>query len=228
MRTVAAVMAVGAGRRAGAAGVQPLESLAGRAIIEHSLAAFEAAPGTDEIVVVIGPELTAQVDKRLSENDYRKVSRVIEGGRSYAESVLRAVQAIDAPECNILLHDAARPLVGQRVIADCILALETHDAACAAIPSSDTVVAVENGLVSERPPRDRLRRRQTPQGFRLSVLRRAYQLGYADPAAPATDACGTVLHYLPETEVVVVAGSERNIEITSPADVAIAETLLAS
>jgi 2-C-methyl-D-erythritol 4-phosphate cytidylyltransferase len=79
------------------------------------------------------------------------------------------------------------------------------------------------------PRRDSLVRCQTPQGFRLSVIRRAHELAAADPAfagLPATDDCGIVLRYLPEVDVRVVPGSERNIKITYPRDLGIAETLL--
>ena len=129
----------------------------------------------------------------------------------------------------MLFHDAARPLLDQRIICDCLRALATDRAIGVAVPSSDTIVEVSDGVVTGMPRRDALARCQTPQGFRLSVIRRAYQLADADPGfaqRPATDDCGIVLRYLPEVAVRIVPGSERNIKITYPADLALAETLL--
>jgi len=107
--------------------------------------------------------------------------------------------------------------------------LATDRAIGVAVPSSDTIVEVSDGVVTGMPRRDALARCQTPQGFRLSVIRRAYQLADADPGfaqRPATDDCGIVLRYLPEVAVRIVPGSERNIKITYPGDLALAETLL--
>jgi 2-C-methyl-D-erythritol 4-phosphate cytidylyltransferase len=98
-----------------------------------------------------------------------------------------------------------------------------------AVPSSDTIIEVSNGVVTGMPQRDALARCQTPQGFRLSVIRRAYELADADPAfaqRTATDDCGVVLRYLPEVPVRIVPGSERNIKITYPGDLDVAEALL--
>jgi 2-C-methyl-D-erythritol 4-phosphate cytidylyltransferase len=225
MRTVAVVLA-DADRVFGMAVPKPLASLAGKAVIEYSVAAFETANGVDEVVVVVPAGLTAQVEKVVANGAYPKVAAVIEGGRTRPDCARQAIRALGGTECDVLFHDANRPLVGQRVIAECVLALRTHEAVCAAIPSSDTVVAVKGGLVASRPPRDRLRRRQTPQGFRLSVIRRGYERALADPDFIPTDDCGVVLRYLPEVPVRVVAGSEHNIKVTHPRDLAIAEILL--
>jgi 2-C-methyl-D-erythritol 4-phosphate cytidylyltransferase len=98
------------------------------------------------------------------------------------------------------------------------------------VPTADTIVEVTDGVMTSIPPRESLARCQTPQGFRLSVIRRAHELAVADPGADAftpTDDCGIVLRYLPDVPVVVVAGSERNLKITYPGDFRIAELLLA-
>jgi 2-C-methyl-D-erythritol 4-phosphate cytidylyltransferase len=100
-----------------------------------------------------------------------------------------------------------------------------------AVPASDTIVVVEDGVMTGMPRRDTLRRCQTPQGFRLSVIRKAHELALADPAfadLTATDDCGVVLRYLPDVPVAVVPGSERNIKITYPGDLSIAEVLLSA
>ena len=128
----------------------------------------------------------------------------------------------------MLLHDAARPLVDQRIIADCVAALQVHDAAGVAVATSDTIVIAEDGIMHSVPPRETLFRCQTPQCFRLSVISRAHELAAADPDFAPTDDCGVVLRYLPEVKVHVVPGSEQNIKVTYPHDLAVAEALLSA
>jgi 2-C-methyl-D-erythritol 4-phosphate cytidylyltransferase len=242
MRMVAVVLGGGVGQRLGAGMPKQLLTLGGRTLIERCVAAFEAAPGVDEILVVMARGYTGQVRELLA--GYRKVTAVIEGGATRPESTRAALAAVadggggglagraggaggaDGADCGVLLHDAARPLVDQRIIADCVAALQVHDAAGVAVPASDTMVITENGVMHSVPPRERLFRCQTPQCFRLSVIARAHELAAADPEFAPTDDCGVVLRYLPGTPVHIVPGSERNMKVTYPHDLALAEALL--
>jgi len=230
MRTVAVVLAGGMGHRFGGDRPKQLHVLAGRTLVEHSVAAFEQAPGVAAITIVMPPGLASQAKEQFADSGhYPKVTEVIEGGVARTDSTRCAIAALGEGECNVLFHDAARPLLDQRIIADCISALGTDQAIGVAIPSSDTIVEVADGMVTRMPRRETLARCQTPQGFRLSVIRRAYQLADADPAfgqRPATDDCGIVLRYLPDVPVRLVPGSERNIKITYPGDLEVAEALL--
>ena len=231
MRTVAVVLAAGSGLRFGAAVPKQLLPLAGRALLEHSVSAFEQAPGVDAILVVMAPGHAGQVRELLTDRDYGKVTGVIEGGVTRPESTRRAIGELGSTECNVLFHDAARPLLDQQTIARCVAALHDHQAVGVAVPASDTIVVVRDGVMTNMPHRDTLRRCQTPQGFRLSVIRQAHQLALADPGyadLAATDDCGVVLRYLPEVPVAVVSGSERNIKITYPDDLSVAEALLSA
>ncbi|NJP93208.1 bifunctional cytidylyltransferase/SDR family oxidoreductase [Nonomuraea sp. FMUSA5-5] len=229
LRSVGVLLAGGVGQRVGLGTPKQLIEVAGRTIIEHSLAVFEAAPEIDEIVVLMTPGYADRVREIVARGGYRKVSKVVDGGSSRTESTWRALAALGTDECNVLLHDAVRPLLEPRIITECVRALETHEAVNVAIPSSDTVlVATPEGAIGEVLDRSRLRRSQTPQCFRLSVIRRAYELAMADPGfagLPATDDCGVVLRYLPEVPIHLVAGSERNIKVTHPADLHIADLL---
>jgi 2-C-methyl-D-erythritol 4-phosphate cytidylyltransferase len=187
----------------------------------------------DEILIVMAAGFTGQARDILEAGGYAKVTDVIEGGTARPDSAQRAIAAISvtAGDCNVLLHDAARPLLDQRIIADCLGALEADQAVGVAIPSSDTIVEVSDAVMRGMPPRESLRRCQTPQGFRLSVIRKAYELAGADPgfaAFTATDDCGIVLRYLPGVPIRVVPGSERNIKITYPGDLEVATVLLRS
>jgi 2-C-methyl-D-erythritol 4-phosphate cytidylyltransferase len=237
MRTVALIVAAtdgpgssdpvsadpGGSERAGGAGSDSaralLAPLAGRPVAEHAIAAFEAASEVDDVVLVARPALASGL--RLGRG-----TRLAEAAGSRAESVLSAIEALGETDCHLLIHDAARPLVGLRLIADCAAALGSAQAVCAAVPASDTMVRVENGFITERPRRDRLRRREYPQGFHLPVIRRGYRLALADPAYRPTDDCGVVLRYLPGVPVRLVPGSEQSFPVTSPLDVDIAETIL--
>jgi len=231
MRTVAVVLAGGSGERFGTGLPKQLVPLGGRPLIEHSVAAFDRAPAVDDILVVMVANHADRVRDLLAGGRYRKLSRVIEGGITRVDSTRVAIAELGPAECDVLFHDAARPLVDQRTIAACVAALAEHRAVGVAVPSSDTIAVVSDGAMTGMPRRDSLVRCQTPQGFRLSVIRRAHELAAAAPASPrlpATDDCGIVLRYLPEVPVHIVPGSERNIKVTYPQDLAVAEALLSS
>ncbi len=247
MRTVAVVLAGGAGLRLGGAVPKQLQLLAGRTLVEHCVAAFDQAPGVDEIIVVMPADFVTDA-KRILGDRYPKVSEIIPGGADRPGSTRCAIDLLSrsypaqaggsggsppgasAADCNVLFHDAARPLVDQRIIADCVAGLARCQALGVVVPTTDTIAELADGVLTAIPPRESLGRCQTPQGFRLSVIRRAYQLAAADPEAAAfsaTDDCGIVLRYLPDVEVRAVRGSERNLKITYPEDVRIAEAALA-
>jgi 2-C-methyl-D-erythritol 4-phosphate cytidylyltransferase len=229
MQMVAVVLGGGVGQRLGAGRPKQLLTLGGITLLERCVAAFEAAPGVDEILVVMARGYTGPAEELLA--GYRKLTGIVEGGVTRPDSTrvaLAAIAARDLGDCGVLLHDAARPLVDQRIIADCVAALAVHEAAGVAVAASDTIVIAEDGVMHSVPPRERLFRCQTPQCFRLSVISRAHELAAADPGFAPTDDCGVVLRYLPEVKVRVVPGSERNIKITYPHDLAVAEALLAA
>jgi len=254
MRMVAVVLGGGVGQRLGAGMPKQLLTLGGTTLVERCVAAFDQAPGIDEILVVMARGYTGQVKAMLTDAGYRKVTAVIEGGETRPDSTRVALAAIAATappptastttastttasapgamasapgDCGVLLHDAARPLVDQRIIADCVAALRVHDAAGVAVPASDTMVVTDNGVMQSMPRRETLLRCQTPQCFRLPVITRAHELAAADPGFAATDDCGVVLRYLPDVDVHIVPGSERNIKITYAQDLAVAEAVLA-
>ena len=223
---VAVVLGGGTGTRFGAALPKQLLTLDGRTLVEHCVAAFAASPGLDEILLVMPPAYHEEA-KRLVGGQVRAI---IEGGATRSDSVRNALAHIgaryDAAETGVLIHDAARPLVTTRIIADCMKALKEYDAIGTAVPTSDTILAVENGVIAHVPPRETLYRAQTPQCFRLETIARAHALAADDPAFQPTDDCGVVLRYLPDVPVHIVAGSETNLKVTYPTDLAIAEALL--
>ncbi|WP_159541057.1 bifunctional cytidylyltransferase/SDR family oxidoreductase [Aeromicrobium sp. 9AM] len=230
LRNVAVVLAGGTGTRVGLSIPKQLIKIAGKTIIEHTIAAFQASPLIDEIVILMAPGHLDPVRAIVQNGGYGKVTQIVEGGETRNESTSRALEALGSDECNVLFHDAVRPLVSQTIIGDVVAALATHEAVDTAIPSADTVVQVhdtpdETNTISDVLPRHLLRRGQTPQAFRLSVIRKAYELAWQDPDFTATDDCTVVLRYLPEVPIAVVQGHERNMKVTEPIDVYIADKL---
>jgi 2-C-methyl-D-erythritol 4-phosphate cytidylyltransferase len=228
---VAVVLGGGTGTRFGAALPKQLLVLGGKTLVEHCVSAFASVPGNedgrgiDDILLVMPPSYHDEA-KRLVGG---QVSAIIEGGVTRSDSVRNALAYLSAryeAETGVLIHDAARPLVTARIIADCIAALRDHEAIGTAVPTADTILAVDNGVISHVPPRETLYRAQTPQCFRLETIARAHALAAADPGFQPTDDCGVVLRYLPEVPVHIVPGSETNLKVTYPGDLAVAEALL--
>ncbi|RBQ17195.1 2-C-methyl-D-erythritol 4-phosphate cytidylyltransferase [Spongiactinospora rosea] len=226
------MLAGGVGTRAGLKTPKQFARVAGRSILAHTLAVFEGAPEIDEIVVLMTPGHVRETEEIIAREGFRKVRAVVEGGASRTETTWRALEHIGEGDADVLLHDAVRFLVEPAIITGCVAALARHRAVGVAVPSSDTLLRVDPAgdgeVIRDIPDRAVFRRAQTPQGFRLEVIREAYRRALADPGfagRPATDDCGVVLRYLPEVPIHVVPGSERNIKVTHPTDLAIAETL---
>ncbi|MDR1293861.1 MAG: bifunctional cytidylyltransferase/SDR family oxidoreductase [Bifidobacteriaceae bacterium] len=225
MRTYGVVLAGGIGERLGLDIPKQMIKVAGKPILEHTVAALDAAPGIDEVIVMITPGWVEAAAAMLR-GRYAKVTRILAGGKARTDTTRRVLDAIEDEEAKLVLHDAVRPLVDQRIIADCVSALDTFAAVDVVIPSSDTIVSVdEDETIASIPDRARLRRGQTPQAFWLTTLRSAYDAAARDPDFTATDDCGVVVKYCPGVRVACVRGSERNIKITHPVDLSIADKL---
>jgi ribitol-5-phosphate 2-dehydrogenase (NADP+) / D-ribitol-5-phosphate cytidylyltransferase len=225
-RNVAVILAGGVGERVGLGIPKQLIKIAGRSILEHTVAAFNRHPAVDEIIIMMARGHLDAVHSIVRSGGYEKVTQVHEGAETRNGTTLRALDAIGDSECKVLFHDAVRPLVSARIIRDCYDALDRYDAVDVAIRSADTIIEVtDEGTIKDIPPRATLRRGQTPQAFRASVLRRAYAAASQDPGFVATDDCTVVLRYLPDVPIWVVEGEDRNMKVTEPIDVYIADKL---
>jgi ribitol-5-phosphate 2-dehydrogenase (NADP+) / D-ribitol-5-phosphate cytidylyltransferase len=226
VRNVAVLLAGGVGVRVGLDIPKQLIKVAGKTILEHSLAALHAHPAVDSIIVMMAPGHLDDVREIVRDGGYTKVSGILEGGATRSATTVRALDSLDAGECRVLLHDAVRPLVSQRIIGECFEALDRFSAVDVAIASADTIIRVgEENVILDVPDRDSLRRGQTPQAFRADVLAKAYELAAADPAFLAADDCTIVHRYLPDEPIWVVQGDERNMKVTDPIDVYLADKL---
>lgn len=230
MRNIGVILAGGVGERVGLDIPKQLIKIAGRPIIEHTLAVFQESECIDEIIVMMKPGYLDRVSEIVKNNKFTKVSRVLEGSGTRNDTTQAALAALGNEECNVILHDAVRPLLAQRVLADVAQALNEYDAIDVAIPSADTIIEVVKGNgslpeISNVPQRAALRRGQTPQAFKLSTLRTAYAGANNDPDFAATDDCSVVLKYSPEVPIGVIQGEERNMKVTEPIDIYIADKL---
>lgn len=225
--TVAVVLAGGTGSRVGLDRPKQLLKVAGSTVIEHTVAALSDCPEIDEIVIMMAADYVAEAEELLLGRPHLpKVTRVLAGGADRNQSTREALAALGEGERNVLFHDAVRPLLPSGVVQACVEALREYEAVDVAIPSADTIVRVDDaGCIVEIPDRSYLRRGQTPQGFRLSVIRKAYELAAADPDFRATDDCGVVLRYLPDVPIYVVTGDEMNMKVTYPIDLFLIDKL---
>jgi 2-C-methyl-D-erythritol 4-phosphate cytidylyltransferase len=224
-RTVAVVLAGGTGQRLGSARPKQLIEIGGRPILARAIAAFDGHRDVGEVLVVMAAGHVRAAAAMAA--PFGTVTGVIEGGDTRTASTVAALEALAGhpDDTRVLFHDAARPFVDDAVIGRVLDALDGYDAVAVGVPSSDTIVAVEDGVVAGMPPRASLCRFQTPQGFRLGTVRAAYERALNDPALVATDDCGIVHRYLPEVPIRVVEGSERNLKVTHPLDIVVAEHL---
>lgn len=231
---VAVLLAGGSGRRMGGPEPKQFITIGGKTILEHSIRAFHNHEQIDEIVIVAHADYIDRIQAIAA--PYPKVKHIVPGGKERYDSSLAAIAIYQSKEkgkgkneeLNLLIHDAVRPLVSQRIITDCIAALQTYKAVDVAIPCTDTIVEVNaEGHICHITPRAMLRNVQTPQCFRLGTIAKAYQSGLSDPNFITTDDCGVVHRYLPEEPIYVVAGETTNIKVTYPEDLILAEKVLA-
>lgn len=222
-RVAAILPAGGAGRRMGGAR-KPWLELAGQPILRLALAPFLARSDVEWLVVALPPEDVQDPPPWLVRLDPRL--RLVPGGAERGDSVAAALAAVPEEADIVVVHDAARPLLTAAVLERVLGAAAAGEGAIAAVPSADTVKEVDGeGRIVATPDRSRLRLAQTPQAFPRALLARAYAAAERDGVA-ATD-CAALVERL-GVPVRVVAGDPENLKVTRPADVAVAEALLAA
>jgi len=242
MRVIVIIPAAGLGTRMSAApsakSKKPVPSkqfaeLGGKPVLVHTLSKFAAHAQVSEIVVALRKnemEGVRVVLDRESKLLQRKKVQMVEGGEHRQQSVANALAAIDAASDDlVLVHDAVRPFVTDEIIRDVIRAAEKYGAAIAGMPAVDTVKQVdrtaEGAVITTTLPRERVVLAQTPQGFRYDVIKKAFGEAASD-GFMGTDEASLVERS--GHQVAVVMGSPRNIKITTPADMELANFYLQS
>ncbi len=219
MKNIAIILAGGSGSRFGADMPKQFLKVAGKMIIEHTIDAFERHPLIDEIAIVSRADYMDEMKEMVKKDGYKKVSHVLQGGKERYHSSLAAIEAFTNDADNLLIHDGVRPLVSERIITDCVNALANYEAVDVAVPTTDTIIELnEDGSIARIPQRRLLRNAQTPQCFRRRVIAEAFRLALQDPDFFPTDDCSIVLKYMPEVAIKVVDGEPTNIKVTYKSD----------
>ncbi len=206
--------------------------LGGVPILVHTLRKVASVDAVNEIFVALRAAESFRFEPCLEQEDFRAKVQMVEGGDNRQQSVANALAELEkrsrpAADDIVLVHDAVRPFVEGEIIRSVIAAAAKHGAAIAGVPAVDTVKQVdrtaEGAIVTSTVPRERIVLAQTPQGFRFAVLKKAFDEAQADGFA-GTDEASLVERS--GHEVAVVMGSVRNIKITTPADLELAEFYL--
>ena len=219
-RCGAVIVAAGSASRMG--GIDKVMALlGGTPMVERTAAAFQNCDAIAEIVIVTRPDLIRPISALCAGMD--KVRAVVAGGSSRQESVWLGLNALSEDIQLAAIHDGARPLVSNLVIDRTVRAANSYGAAAPAVPVKDTIKVVKGGLVEKTPERATLQAVQTPQVFDFDLLRGALKQAEEEKAA-VTDDCSAVERL--GMKVKIVEGDERNLKVTTPMDLKIAEMLL--
>ena len=214
----AVIVAAGQGRRFGSA--KQFASLKGMPLVYWCLERFEKHPEVDDLVLVLPPE----EEKETYLKRYKKLRAVVPGGRERQDSVRNGFEKVAPDEAGIVLvHDGVRPLLGESLISRVIQAARESGAAVPGLPTEDTIKEVQGREILRTRDRGSLFRVQTPQGFSYPVLKKALESATRD-AFYGTDEAMLVERL--GLKVVLVEGDPRNIKITNPSDLRVAEALL--
>lgn len=227
MRNIAVILAGGSVRRMGDHTPKQFMKIAGKKVIEHTINMFQLNARIDEICVVVNSDYERDIEEICLHNSFGKIRKILGGGKERYESSLAAINAyIPEGECNIIFHDSVRPLVNERIINDVIDALDRYDAVDVAVPTTDTIIQVnDDDEIVKIPSRQFLRNGQTPQAFKLSVIKEAYDRALLDPKFKTTDDCGVVLKYMPDVPIFVVKGEQFNMKLTYKEDIFLIDKL---
>ena len=216
----AVIVAAGSASRMG--GIDKvMAELGGEPMIRRTVRAFQNSDAITSIVIVTREDLIRPISALCRDMD--KVVAVVAGGSSRQESVHLGLNALPKGTKLAAVHDGARPMLSWEVIDRTVRAANTYGAAAPAIPVKDTIKVVQGGLVKETPDRATLQAVQTPQVFDFDLLRGALKKAETD-GAQVTDDCSAVERL--GMKIKIVEGDERNLKVTTPLDLKIAELLL--
>lgn len=233
---VAIIPAAGTGQRMGATRhdqtsrehlPKQFRLLAGTPVIVHTLRRFEESQTIEQVFVAAAPASAQMLLELAHKHGLSKLSRVVAGGASRAESVWRALQAIRPMTANVVaVHDAVRPFVTADEIDRTVQAASEHGAAILAAPVVDTIKECVGDSVSATLARDKLRRALTPQCFRYDILRSAYEKFFASGEAVDSATDDSQIVERTGVRVSIIEGDARNIKLTLPQDFSLGEILI--
>lgn len=219
----AVIAAAGKGSRMGSEIPKQYMTVAGNTILDTTLYKFEKSNEVDEIVLVIGKYDLEYVKNKIAPN-YSKITEVVAGGRSRTESVFEGIKAVNAGCGIILIHDGVRPLISYNLISSCVEGAYNYGACIPVIDIVDTIKEVsDDRIVKNTLNRKLLKSVQTPQAFDYTLVKDCYEKAAANGSSFTDDA--SIIEYYGH-QVVTVDGLRKNIKITTPFDLKIAEIFL--
>jgi 2-C-methyl-D-erythritol 4-phosphate cytidylyltransferase len=200
--------------------------IAGKTILQHTVNTFEEHPLIHSIFLVAPKEYINKTKNLVRDSSWVKVKRIIAGGASRQESSYLGINGAELMDFeNVLIHDAARPFISYQQVNSLLDELKTYQAVTLAISASDTIVRVDGiGVVTEFIDRKGLQFVQTPQGFKLSLIKKAHDMARENNMDNTTDDCSLVFKFK-LAPVSVIQGSPLNIKITHPEDLQLARRI---
>ena len=224
MSVVAIIPAAGVGIRMGGETPKQFLSLEGVPIFILTLRKFTASEDVDEIIVSLRDEEMDRAARDVDREHFQKPVRLVQGGATRQETVARALAEVPPEAEVVLVHDAVRPFIDSESISRVVDAARRDGAAILGIPSVDTIKQVERQTILGTIPRERIVLAQTPQAFKLAIIREAFARATAD-GFNGTDEASLVERM--GKPVSVLMGSDRNIKITKPSDLPLARLYIA-
>jgi 2-C-methyl-D-erythritol 4-phosphate cytidylyltransferase len=226
VRVIAVVPAAGSGVRFGPGTNKTLSPLLGKPVLVWTLRALASVPEISEIIPVLREPDIEECMKLIEEHGIPKVKKVVPGGDKRQDSVRNGLGNIDDEEAIVLVHDGVRPLIDTSLVGKVIAGLEGYDGCVCAVAPKDTIKEIsEDGAIASTPSRENLLAVQTPQAFRYTTIMEAYRRAEAEGFNSTDD---SALVERAGGKVNVVEGSYRNIKITTPEDILVAELFLKS
>ncbi|MBI5593922.1 MAG: 2-C-methyl-D-erythritol 4-phosphate cytidylyltransferase [Deltaproteobacteria bacterium] len=225
MSVSAIIVAGGKGIRMGSATRKQYMLLAGKPIVCHTLAVFDACPCIEEMYLVVPPDdLDTCSEKWISSLTLHKKIHLVAGGIERQDSVFQGIQAISGQQCEVVvIHDAVRPFVSSPMIEACVGEARISGACIVGMPAMDTAKLVNSGRIERTLDRNTIWMAQTPQAFDLNLIRTAHEQARSDRFTGTDDA---MLVERLGRKVRIIAGSRLNMKITTPEDLALAEGIL--
>ncbi len=220
---VAVIVAGGKGTRMGVEGGKQFSLLSGKPLLSYALDAFERCLSFECVIVVVDQEQIEQCKDLIANEGFKKVLTVATGGQERQDSVANALSILPLETKIVAIHDGARPLITPEFIDKVFLSLGDWDGVVLGVPVTDTIKLVEEETIIETLPREKLLSAQTPQIFLKEPLLKAYEFARASGFYGTDDA--NLLEKL-GFKVKMVTGSYKNIKVTTPTDLLLAEAIL--
>jgi 2-C-methyl-D-erythritol 4-phosphate cytidylyltransferase len=225
LKTIALITAAGKGQRMNSEIPKQYLFLGDKPILVHTLQIFEECPAIDGIYLIVPQDQLTMVQKDLIEKyHFKKVLKLVRGGKMRQLSVWNGLQAIRSGCSIVVVHDGVRPFISCRLIKKSIEEAQKNGAAVVGVPAKDTVKRIVKGNKVQTLPREEIWLAQTPQSFQFSLLKRAYQKAQQEDLVGTDDA--SLVENLGHS-ITLIKGDYSNLKITTPEDLVWAESFFA-